>query len=122
MVRISDIQRYNQGRIDLTRDKADFETLRFENQNGDVMVVKPQEVREVLHDFIDSEIGFLGDAMKSQIKERLDFKLVQIEYSLKEHIENKINTLTEKILEKTIDRIVEEEVNRRVLEKIKKCL
>ncbi len=122
MARISDIQRYNQGRKDLTRDKADFETLRFENQNGDVMVVKPQEVREVLHDFIDSEIGFLGDAMKSQIKERLDFKLVQIEYSLKEHIENKINTLTEKILEKTIDRIVEEEVNRRVLEKIKKCL
>jgi hypothetical protein len=122
MARISDIQSYNQGRKDLTRDKADFETLRFENQNGDVMVVKPQEVREVLHDFIDSEIGFLGDAMKSQIKERLDFKLVQIEYSLKEHIENKINTLTEKILEKTIDRIVEEEVNRRVLEKIKKCL
>ena len=122
MARISDIQRYNQGRKDLTRDNADFETLRFENKNGDVMVIKPQEVREVLHDFIDSEIGFLGDAMKSQIKERLEFKLKQIEYSLKEHIEDKINKLTENILEKTIDRIVEEEVNRRVLEKIKKCL
>lgn len=122
MARISDIQRYNQGRKDLTRDNADFETLRFENKNGDVMVIKPQEVREVLHDFIDSEIGFLGDAMKGQIKERLEFKLKQIEYSLKEHIEDKINKLTENILEKTIDRIVEEEVNRRVLEKIKKCL
>ena len=122
MARISDIQRYNQGRKDLTRDKADFETLRFENKDGEVMVVKPQEVRDVLHDFIESEIGFLGDAMKNQIKERLEFKIKQIEYSLKEHIENKINTLTEKILEKTIDRIVEEEVNRRVLEKIKKCL
>jgi hypothetical protein len=122
MARINDIQRYNQSRKDSTRDNPDFETLRFENKNGDVMVVKPQEVREVLHDFIDSEIGFLGDAMKNQIKERLDFKLKQIEYSLNDHIEEKINKLTEKILERTIDRIVEEEVNRRVLEKIKKCL
>ena len=122
MARITDIQRYNQGRKDLTRDSADFETLKFENQNGDVMVVKPQEVREVLHDFIDSEIGFLTDTMKNKLKEQLEFKIKQIEYSLKEHVENKINTLTEKILEKTIDRIVEEEINRRVLEKIKKCL
>lgn len=122
MARISDIQRYNQGRKDLTRDSADFETLRFENHNGDIMVVKPQEVREVLHDFIDSEIGFLTDTMKNKLKEQLEFKIKQIEYSLKEHVENKINKLTENILEKTIDRIVEEEINRRVLEKIKKCL
>jgi MinD-like ATPase involved in chromosome partitioning or flagellar assembly len=122
MARISDIQRYNNARKDSSRDNPDFETLRFENKNGDVMVVKPQEVRDVLHDFIDSEVGFLGDAMKNQIKERLDFKLKQIEYSLNEHIEEKINKLTEKILEKTIDRIVEQEINRRVLEKIKKCI
>lgn len=122
MARISDIQKYNKARKDSTRDKADFETLRFKNEEGEIMVVKPQEVRDVLHDFIESEIGFLGDAMKNQIKERLEFKIKQIEYSLNEHIEDKIIKLTEKILEKTIDRIVEEEVNRRVLEKIKKCL
>jgi hypothetical protein len=122
MARISDIQRYNQGRKDLTRDNADFETLRFENENGDVMVIKPQEVREVLHDFIDNEIGFLGDAMKSQIKERLEFKIKQVERTLIEHLDDKINKIAESILEKTIDRIAEEEINRRVLEKIKKCL
>ena len=122
MARISDIQGYNQGRKDLTRDNADFETLRFENENGDVMVIKPQEVREVLHDFIDNEIGFLGDAMKSQIKERLEFKIKQVERTLIEHLDDKINKIAESILEKTIDRIAEEEINRRVLEKIKKCL
>ena len=122
MARISDIQRYNQGRKDLTRDNADFETLRFENKNGDVMVIKPQEVREVLHDFIDNEIGFLADAMKSQIKERLEFKIKQVERTLIEHLDDKINKIAESILEKTIDRIAEEEINRRVLEKIKKCL
>ena len=122
MARISDIQKYNQGRKDLTRDNADFETLKFENENGDVMVIKPQEVREVLHDFIDSEIGFLGDAMKTQIKERLEFKIKQVERTLIEHLDDKINKIAESILEKTIDRIAEEEINRRVLEKIKKCL
>ena len=122
MARISDIQRYNQGRKDASRDKADFETLRFENKDGEVMVVKPHEVRDVLNDFIKSEFGSMSDNMKNQIKERLEFKIKQIEYSLKEHIEDKINKLTENILERTIDRIVEEEVNRRVLEKIKKCL
>jgi len=122
MARISDINRYNQTRKDASRDKADFETLRFENKDGEVMVVKPHEVRDVLNDFIESEFGSMSDNMKNQIKERLEFKIKQIEYSLKEHIEDKINKLTEKILEKTIDRIVEEEVNRRVLEKIKKCL
>jgi len=122
MARISDIHRYNQTRKDTSRDKADFETLKFENKNGEVIVVKPHEVRDVLNDFIESEFGSMSDNMKNQIKERLEFKLKQIEYSLKEHIEDKINKLTEKILEKTIDRIVEEEINRRVLEKIKKCL
>ena len=125
MARIYDIQRYNNTRKDSTRDKADFETLRFENENGEVMVVKPHEVRDVLHDFIESEIGSLGDAMKNQIKDKLDFKMKQIEIGLTLHINEKILSITEKILEKTIDRVVEEEINRRVqekLEKIKKCL
>lgn len=125
MARISDIQRYNNARKDSTRDKADFETLRFENDNGEIMVVKPHEVRDVLHDFIESEIGSLGDAMKNQIKDKLDFKMKQIEIGLTLHINEKILSITEKILEKTIDRIVEEEINKRVqekLEKIKKCL
>jgi len=122
MARISDIQKYNSARKDQTRDKADFETLRFENEQGEIMVVKPQEVRDVLHDFIESEIGVLGDGMRTRMKERLEFKMRQVEYELKIHVEDKINKLTESILEKTIDRIVEEEVNRRVLEKLKKCL
>lgn len=125
MARISDIQRYNNARKDATRDKADFETLRFENDNGEVMVVKPHEVRDVLHDFIESEIGSLGDTMKNQIKDKLDFKMKQIEIGLTLHVNEKILSITEKILEKTIDRVVEEEINRRVqekLEKIKKCL
>ena len=107
------------------RRNNDFETLKFENKNGDVMVVKPQEVRDVLRDFITSEINSLGDNVKSSIKEKLDFKIKQVEHNLNDHIEEKVIRLTERILEKTIDRVIEDEVNRRVLEKlekIKKCI
>lgn len=125
MARISDIQRYNQTRKDSVNESPDFDTLRFKNKNGDVMVVKPQEVRDVLHDFIDAEFDFSNNITKNQMKERFDFKLKQIERTLIEHVDDKINKTVESILEKTIDRIVEEEINKRVqekLEKIKKCL
>ncbi len=116
MARISDIQRYNNAR----KDKADFETLKFQNDEGDVMVVKPQEVRDVLHDFIESEFGSMSETTKVQIKERLDFKLKQVENSLFEHINDKILKITEKIMERTINRVIEEEVNKRVNEKLDK--
>lgn len=125
MARISDIQRYNQTRKDSAKESPDFDTLKFKNKNGDVMVVKPQEVRDVLHDFIDAEFNFSNNITKNQMKERFEFKLKQIERTLIEHVDDKINKIVESILEKTIDRIVEEEINRRVqekLEKIKKCL
>ena len=120
MAQLHNLKEFNNSRRD-----NDFETLKFENKNGDVMVVKPQEVRDVLKDFITSEINTLGDDIKSNIKDKLDFKIKQVEYNLNDHIEEKVLKLTEKILEKTIDRVIEDEVNRRVLEKlekIKKCL
>jgi len=122
MARISDIQKYNKTRKESVNEKVDFETLKFQNKKGDLMVVKPQEVRDVLHDFIDSEFSSLSNNMKTQIKERLEFKIKQVEKTLIEHLDDKINKIVESILEKTIDRIAEEEINRRVLEKIKKCL
>ena len=122
MARISDIQKYNKTRKESVNEKVDFETLKFQNKKGDLMVVKPQEVRDVLHDFIDSEFSSLSNNMKTQIKERLEFKIKQVERTLIEHLDDKINKIAESILEKTIDRIAEEEINRRVLEKIKKCL
>ena len=122
MARISDIQKYNKTRKDSLDKQVDFETLKFENKKGNVMVVKPQEVRDVLHDFIDCEFSSLSNSMKTQIKERLEFKIKQVERTLIEHLDDKINKIAESILEKTIDRIAEEEINRRVLEKIKKCL
>jgi hypothetical protein len=120
MARISDLNSFNIGRRD-----NDFETLKFENKEGDVMIVKPQEVRDVLNDYLTSEINSLGDDIKSRIKDQLDFKIKQVENKLTDHIEDKILRLTERILDKTINRVIEDEVNRRVmakLEKIKKEL
>ena len=116
MAQLPNFKRFNDDR----RNESDFETLKFENKNGDVMVVKPQEVRDVLKDFITSEINTLGDDIKSNIKDKLDFKIKQVEHNLNEHIEEKVLKLTERILGKTIDRVIEDEVNRRVLEKLEK--
>ena len=120
MARISDLNSFN-----INRRDNDFETLKFENKNGDVVVVKPQEVKDVLNDFLTSEINSLGDDIKIKIKDKLDFKIKQVETSLSDHIDEKILRVTERILDKTIDRVIEDEVNRRVmvkLEKIKKEL
>jgi hypothetical protein len=120
MARIPRINLYNTDRIDTSKQEADFQTLKFENNKGEVMVVKPQEVKDVLHLFIDNELSSLGDDIKIRLKEKFEFRIKQVEISLQQHIEQKLLNTTERIIEKTIDRIIEEEVNKRVLQKLEK--
>ncbi len=104
--------------------KPSRNAISFENENGDIMVFTPQEAKEVLERYIHEELELHSDEVakqkKSEIEERISFKLKQIENSLLQHVDDKLNKITEKILTLTIDRVVNEEVERRVAEKLKK--
>jgi hypothetical protein len=131
MARIYNLKDYNTNRKEETWGASsddfgdgDFEALKFENKQGDIMVVRPQEVKDVLKDYIKFQINEIADDITtnfgSKIKERLEFRLKQFEIGLMKHVDDKINKITEKVVENTMNRIIQNEVDRRINEKLKK--
>jgi hypothetical protein len=128
MARIYNLKDYNTNRKEETffedGGDGDFEALKFENKQGDIMVVRPQEVKDVLKDYIKFQINEIADDITtnfgSKIKERLEFRLKQFEIGLMKHVDDKINKITEKVVENTMNRIIQNEVDRRINEKLKK--
>jgi hypothetical protein len=128
MARIYNLKDYNTNRKEgiFFEDggDGDFEALKFENKQGDIMVVRPQEVKDVLKDYIKFQINEIADDITtnfgSKIKERLEFRLKQFEIGLMKHVDDKINKITEKVVENTMNRIIQNEVDRRINEKLKK--
>ena len=57
---------------------------------------------------------------KSKLEERLNFKIKQLEISMINHINEKIDKVTEKIIDIIINRNLEKETEKRVDVKIKK--
>jgi hypothetical protein len=119
----------------IRRPKEDPETIQggpsitFENKNGDVMVFTPAEARYALKAYIDEELNLYADATvldyKTRLEERINFKIKQLEISLVDHVNSKVDVIVEKILASTVNRVFEEEVNKRLnvkLEKIKNSL
>lgn len=95
-------------------------TFKFENKDGDKIVITPLELKEHIFDFITNEVDLYADETiklyTNQLKGRLDVQISKIE----EHINNKINKMTEDIISTTTNRLIQEEVNRRVDEKLRK--
>lgn len=95
-------------------------TFKFENKDGDKIVITPLELKEHIFDFITNEVDLYADETiklyTNQLKGRLDVQISKIE----EHINNKINKMTEDIISSTTNRLIQEEVNRRVDEKLRK--
>jgi hypothetical protein len=128
MARIYNLKDYNTNRKEgiFFEDggDGDFEALKFENKQGDIMVVRPQEVKDVLKDYIKFQLNEIADDITtnfgSKIKERLEFRLKQFEIGLMKHVDDKINKITEKVVENTMNRIIQNEVDRRINEKLKK--
>jgi hypothetical protein len=93
-------------------------SIKFVNKQGDVMVFTPQEARHVLEKLIHEEFELFADDIvlrnKTKITERIDFKLKQLEKSLIKHVDDKFDKVTEMILEATISRKIEEEVDKRL--------
>ena len=95
-------------------------TFKFENKDGDKIVITPLELKEHIFDFITNEVDLYADETiklyTNQLKGRLDVQISKIE----EHINNKINKMTEDIISTTTNRLIQEEVNRRVDEELRK--
>ena len=109
-------------------EKKEFnggESIKFENKNGDVLVYTPKEAKYVLQEYINDEMNLFADEVvktnKIIIEQRLNFKLKQLEVSLLQHIDEKLMKITEKMLELTIERKINEEVEKK-LKKLKKSL
>ena len=127
MAKIIDLQAYNSIRGSDTLISTNGEihssisnVLKFENKNGDNIVITPTELREYITDYLTREVDLYADDTVKQYREQLQRRFdVQIS-NLEGHINNKINKMTEDIISTTTSRLINEEVNRRVDEKLRK--
>lgn len=103
--------------------------LNIARSNEESMILTVDEVKEVLRGFINDELNYFADDISKQrklnLEERINFKMKQLENSMVRHIDDKINKITERIVELSLNRTIEEEVEKRLnkkLEKLKKSL
>lgn len=120
MALLHNIVEYNSKRQDLVKLKitAD-ETILFTKE----------ELREALIKYIDDELSFfvtgISAKRKKELEDRLNNKLVGMEKSLTSYINDRFDVITERIVDQTIGRKIEEEVTKRLnakLEKIKNSI
>lgn len=99
-------------------------TLTFKNSNGDLTVVSTKELNQELFSYIESEMmkypELKTDRVKQDIEDKLTEKLNNMEIILLDHINNKINKITQEIVSKTNKRYIDGEVNRLLNEKLEK--
>ena len=120
MARLPNLSIYNDERL---------RSIKIQTAADEAMVLTFDETKELLRGFINDELNFFADDVSKQrrleMEERINFRLRQIENSMVSHISDKIDKITERIVELSINRIIEEEVESRLnkkLEKIKKEL
>jgi len=95
-------------------------TLQFENKNGDNIVITPLELKEHISEFITNEINLYADESVKLYKEGLERRLDVQMSKIEEHLNDKIIKMTQEIISTTTSRLIQEEVNRRVDEKLRK--
>ena len=120
MAKLPSVNIFNEERI---------KALKIRTAADEAMLLTVDETREYLRSYIKDELGFFAEditrARSLEIEERLNFKLKQIENSMIRHIDEKINKITERIVELSISRVIEQEVETRLnrkLDKIRKIL
>lgn len=126
MARISKLTQFNELRIDDKWLPFDKKTISFENQKGDTMVITPVELKEELGKFIDLHFSSMTsdeiECKKEYLKRELDKKLNEFELSLRQHVEDKINKITQEVIENVMSRTFEERVKKEVKQRLKKLL
>lgn len=126
MARISNLNEYNELRINDKWLPFEQKTISFENEKGDTMVITPVELKEELNRFIDLQFSSMTsediERKKEYLKRELDRKLNEFELSLKQHVENKINKITQEVIENVMSRTFEDRVKQEVKQRLKKLL
>ena len=148
MAKIIDLPRFNSDRIEYTSPRSyidgtgvitnlntsdtiqigsnyigssnNYDILQFENKNGDKIVITPLELKEHISEYITNEINLYADESVIEYREKLQRRLDVQMSNIECHINDKINKMTEDIISTTTSRLINEEVNRRVDEKLRK--
>lgn len=98
--------------------------IKISKVNDEVVLFTKEEARSVIKTIISDELDLfaahLSKERKVEIEDRMTFKLKQLELAMVKHVDDKINKITEKIIDLITSRKIEEEVQRRVEEKLKK--
>ena len=123
MARIYNLSDYNQTRKRVAELNIDEDAISFENKNGDLIVVKPKEIKEVIREYFNEEMELYTDETiinhKFQVVTNVSKKMDEFEHKMEQHINDKIGSLTERIMETILSRVIEDEVTKRVDEKLK---
>ncbi len=104
-------------------DSGDY--LPIENNNGDILLVTKQETILVIREFIRAEIGNLREddtliLERKRIENILVDKIHRLEKELEAYVNYKFDTIAEQLCEKLLTRKFNEEVQKRVDEKLEK--
>jgi hypothetical protein len=115
MARLPSVRTFNDERL---------KALKIDTAVDEAMVLTVDETKEYLRSFISDELKFFAEDIsrerKLEVEERLNFKLRQIENSMVRHIDDKINKITERIVELSLNRVIEQEVEARLNKKLDK--
>jgi flagellar biosynthesis/type III secretory pathway protein FliH len=117
MARLPSLEDFNLERQDL---------LKIKTADENTVLMSKSELREVLIDYIDKELDLISSGVTrrrvNEIIEDVDKRLNKFEITLEKHINDKINEITERVIEKSTTNLIEERVNHRLMEKIKSLL
>lgn len=98
--------------------------ISFENKNGDIFFITADELRSELSKFIDLQFSSMTydeiELKKEQLRKQFDKKLNEFELSLKQHVEDKINKITQSVIANVTDRVFEDRVKKEVKQILKK--
>jgi len=90
------------------------------------MLITPIELKEELNKFIDLQFASMTsedlERKKEYIKRELDRQLNNFEVSLRQHVEDKINKITQNVIESVTSRVFEDKVKQEVKQRLKKLL
>lgn len=115
MGRISNLSDFNTNRQDLIKVKTSADQT---------ILLSNDEAKEILKTFIAEDLDFFSSGISKKVKFELDnkiaSKLTRFELAMVNHIDNKFNSVTEKIIATILDSKIEEEVERRLEEKLAK--
>lgn len=129
MAKLVDLQAYNSSRKIETYKRENEKTLSFTNKDGNTVVITPDDLRTSIEEFINDEIKLYSNETirkhRENVETIINIKLKTFENDVTEHMNKKINSIIEKIIENNSSRLIEEEVSRRVdakLQQIKKAI